>query len=142
MAAFWGLAGGMTVEALVLYTDIRHTREWNWRRPIPQGMVAYLISVILRVAAGAGLAAAAAGSGQVSGSLAAFGLGIAAPLVVEKLAETIPLHSASIVLNQGQASLTEISSAALSTLGPNPEQGFAAIVERESIDPAEVSDAD
>jgi len=54
-------------------------------------MIAYLISVVVRVGSGAFLAAAAAGSGQVSGSLAAFGLGAAAPLVVEKLSKTVPL---------------------------------------------------
>lgn len=90
-AGVWGLAGGLCVEALALYATIRGTRRWNWRRPIPQGLMAYLISVVVRVGSGAFLAAAAAGSGQVSGSLAAFGLGAAAPLVVEKLSKTVPL---------------------------------------------------
>jgi hypothetical protein len=93
VAAAWGLAGGLCVEALALYSSIRNTPKWSWRTPIPQGMVAYLISIAVRAGAGAALAAAAAGSGQVSGSLAAFGLGVAAPLVVEKLASAIPLTS-------------------------------------------------
>jgi hypothetical protein len=80
------------VEGLWLYSQIRSAEgHWSWRRPIPQGLAAYLISVFVRVGAGAGLAAAAAGSGQVSGTLAAFGLGVAAPLVVEKLAQVVPL---------------------------------------------------
>jgi hypothetical protein len=90
-AAGWGLVGGLCVEALALYSMIRTSRRWSWRKPIPQGLAAYLISVILRAGAGAGLAAAAAGSGQVSGPFAAFALGIAAPLVVEKLSRAIPL---------------------------------------------------
>lgn len=53
--------------------------------------MAYLVSVVIRVGLGAGLAAAATGSDQVSGSLAAFGIGVAAPLVLEKLAQTVPL---------------------------------------------------
>jgi hypothetical protein len=97
-AAAWGLAGGLCVEALALYSLIRNSRTWYWRRPIPQGLAAYLISVILRVAAGAGLAAAAAGSRQVSGTFAAFGLGIAAPLVVEKLSQLIPLTGTLAVI--------------------------------------------
>jgi len=59
---------------------------------MPQGLSAYLVSVTLRMAAGGILAAAAAGSQQVSGPFAAFGLGVAAPLVVEKLSRTIPLR--------------------------------------------------
>lgn len=90
-AAGWGLAGGLCVEAVALYAVIRNSSKWSWRRPIPQGAVAYLISVAARAGAGAGLAAAAAGSGQVVGTFAAFGLGVAAPLVVEKLARAIPL---------------------------------------------------
>lgn len=90
-AAGWGLAGGLCVEALALYAVIRNSSKWSWRKPIPQGAVAYLISVVARAGAGAGLAAAAAGSGQVVGTFAAFCLGVAAPLVVEKLARAIPL---------------------------------------------------
>jgi hypothetical protein len=90
-AAIWGLAGGLSVEALALYSRIHATPAWNWRHPIPQGLAAYLISVILRAGAGAALAGAAAGSHQVSGPFAAFALGVAAPLIVEKLSKTIPL---------------------------------------------------
>jgi hypothetical protein len=99
-AAGWGLSGGLCVEALALNSLIRTSRRWSWRRPIPQGFAAYLISVILRASAGAGLAAAAAGSGQVSGPFAAFALGVAAPLVVEKLSRAIPLTGTLTVPHQ------------------------------------------
>ena len=89
-AASWGLLGGLCVELLELYAHIRHTQKWNWREPIRLGITLYLISVVCRVGVGAVLAAAAAGSGQVSGTLAAFGLGVAAPLVIEKLARAVP----------------------------------------------------
>jgi len=95
-AATWGLAGSVCVEALELYSLIRHSRRWSWRKPIPQGLTAYIISVVLRAGAGAALAAAAAGSSQVSGTFAAFALGVAAPLVVEKLTRAVPL-SGSLV---------------------------------------------
>jgi hypothetical protein len=96
-AAAWGLTGGLVVEAQALYSMIRGEPSLSWRAPIPQGLASYLISVGLRVGVGAGLAAAAAGSGQVSGAFAAFGLGIAAPLVVEKLATGVPLTGVSTV---------------------------------------------
>lgn len=89
-AAVWGVLGGLCVELLELYGRIHRTPKWNWREPIPQGMIAYLISVTIRVGIGAVVAAAAAASGQVSGTLTAFGLGAAAPLVIEKLSRAVP----------------------------------------------------
>jgi hypothetical protein len=56
--------------------------------------------VVVRVGAGAGLAAAAAGSGQVSGTLAAFALGVATPLVIEKLSSTIALTGTDTITHQ------------------------------------------
>lgn len=91
-ATAWGLLGGLCVEALALHALIHKAEDWTWRKPIPQGLAAYLISVIVRSGAGAGLAAAAAGSGQVSGSFGALGLGVAAPLIVEKLSKAIPVN--------------------------------------------------
>jgi hypothetical protein len=91
-AAGWGLAGGLCVEALWLHTHIRGAKgHWSWRRPIPQGLTAYVISVVARVGVGGLVAAAAAGSGRVSSALVAFGLGVGAPLAVEKLAQAVPL---------------------------------------------------
>lgn len=95
-AAVWGLSGGVCVESLELYARIRRTPRWNWRQPIPQGMTAFVISVVIRVGVGAVLAAASASSGQVSSSLTAFGLGIGAPLVIEKLARAVPLTTAAV----------------------------------------------
>lgn len=94
-ATAWGLVGGLCVEALALHALIHKAKKWTLRKPIPQGLAAYLISVIVRAGVGAGLAAAAAGSGQVSGSFGAFGLGVAAPLIIEKLSRTIPVDDAS-----------------------------------------------
>ena len=90
--AGWGLAGGLCVEALWLHTQIRGAKgHWSWRRPIPQGLTAYVISIMARVGVGGLVAAAAAGSGRVSSALVAFGLGVGAPLAVEKLAQVVPL---------------------------------------------------
>src|SRR5690242_18810329 len=90
--AVWGLAGGLCVELLWLHTQIRKAKgHWSSRRPIPQGLTAYVISVVARVGVGGLVAAAAAGSGRVSSALVAFGLGVGAPLAVEKLAQAVPL---------------------------------------------------
>ena len=102
-AAAWGLAGGLCVEGLELYANIRHTPDWTWRTPIPQGLAAYVLSVLIRVVLGAVVTGATAGSHQVSGPLAAFGLGVAAPLVIEKLARAVPLGSESLDAQTTQA---------------------------------------
>lgn len=94
-AGAWGLAGALCVEAWELYRGIRHSPEWDWRAPIPQGLAAYLFSVAIRMLMGAVVAGAAAASDQVSGALAAVGLGIAAPLVIEKFAREVPLDGAT-----------------------------------------------
>jgi hypothetical protein len=90
-AAGWAVMGGLCVEALALLKLIKNDLQWSWRRPIPQGLTAYVISVMLRIGIGAGLAAAAADSHQVSGGFVAFGLGVGAPLILEKLASGVPL---------------------------------------------------
>ncbi|MFI0480054.1 hypothetical protein [Actinomadura sp. 9N215] len=91
LAALWGLAGGLCVEGLDLYARIHRGRGWSWRRPIPQGWVAFVLSVGIRSGVGAILAAATAASGQVEGAFAAFALGVGAPLVIERLARAVPV---------------------------------------------------
>ena len=102
-AAGWALAGGLCVEALELYAQIRRTPKWSWRTPIPQGLVAYLISVAIRAGVGATLGAAAASGKQVAGAFGAFGLGVAAPLVIEKLARIVPMRVSDPSIETGPA---------------------------------------
>jgi hypothetical protein len=94
-AAAWGLVGGLCVEALELYARIHRAVRWSWRRPVRQGLAGFVTAVCIRVGVGAAVAAAAAGSRQVSGPLAAFGLGVCAPLVVQRLARAVPLTDAA-----------------------------------------------
>jgi hypothetical protein len=101
VATGWGLAGGLCVEGLELYTSIRSAPNWNWRKPISQGLMAYLVSVMIRVGVGAVLAAASTGSGQVSGPLAALGLGTAAPVLIEKLARAYTVPAAGVTVDDG-----------------------------------------
>jgi len=89
-AALWGIAGGLCVEALELLTHIQgNARKWSWRRPIPQGLSAFIASTLIRVGVGAILAAA--NSSEITGALPALGLGVGAPLVIEKLARAAQL---------------------------------------------------
>lgn len=99
LAALWGLAGGMSVEGMQLYARIHRTPGWSWHRPIPQGLTAYLLSLLIRAGFSAGVTTAAAASDQVVGAFAMYGIGIAAPLVIEKLAKGVPLSLDSSTLD-------------------------------------------
>lgn len=88
----WGLIGGLSAEAMELYAVVHRTPKWSWKEPLPgTGTGAFIAAVIIRVSVGAVLASAFAGSHQVSGPLAAFTLGVAAPYVIQRLARAIPL---------------------------------------------------
>jgi hypothetical protein len=89
-AALWGLAGGACVELWTLHS-LTKQHAFSWKCPIPQGLSAYVTSVLTRVAIGAIVAAAAAAGDEVTGAWVAFGLGVAGPLVVQKLAGNVPL---------------------------------------------------
>jgi hypothetical protein len=92
--AMWGVIGGAVVEAYDLVAVARATRRWPWLalgKPAKKTTRAerwnafgvWFLATITRIAAGGGVAAAA--SSQVGGELAAFGLGVAGPLVLERI---------------------------------------------------------
>lgn len=75
------------MESLQVANAIRRCRGWPWRSPEEPGLGPLLVSILIRVSAGGGLAAAAGASNQISTVFAAFALGVTAPLVVEKLTQ-------------------------------------------------------
>jgi cytochrome c biogenesis protein CcdA len=89
-AALWGFAGGFCVELWNLQMLTREAR-FSWRCPIPQGLSAYLTAVATRLALGAIIAAAAAAGDEIRGVWIAFGLGVAAPVVLQRVAGDVPL---------------------------------------------------
>jgi hypothetical protein len=92
-AALWGLFGGFAVEGLDLYTAVRRFGRWPWRvrEPREAGPVAYAVAELVRLAIGGGLAAATAVSGQITSPAGALAVGVAAPLIVERLTRAVPL---------------------------------------------------
>ncbi len=88
--ALFGLLGGFLVEAVELRRAIQKTKGWPWRDPDEPSFGPWLTAILLRLAASAGLAFAAGAGEQVSGPFGALSIGIAAPLVIEKLASQIP----------------------------------------------------
>jgi hypothetical protein len=87
-SALWGLLGGFAVEGIEIAAMLRSTGNWPWR---PRKKAApFLASVVIRLAVGAALAAAVGATGP-TGPLSAFAVGVAAPLIIEKLAQQIPV---------------------------------------------------
>jgi hypothetical protein len=93
--AVWGLFGGFAVEGLEFTAAIRRGGRWPWQQPGEPGALPFAVSVIVRLAVGAGLAAAAGVADQISGPFGAVALGVAAPLVVEQLARQVSLTDSS-----------------------------------------------
>jgi hypothetical protein len=94
VGAMWGVLGGAVVEAYDTVAVARATRRWPWLDPGKpskettqterwNAFGVWLFAATVRVAAGGGVAAAA--SSQVIGELAAFGLGVAGPLALERI---------------------------------------------------------
>jgi hypothetical protein len=91
--ALWGLFGGFAVEGLDFYRAFKAGSPMPWRerqthgQRVPHGVL-YLVVTVIRLAIGGGLALAAAQSDQVTTPLAAVAVGVAAPLIVERLLMT------------------------------------------------------
>lgn len=99
--ALWGLFGGFAVEGLEFAAAIRKTGQWPWRLEDEPTFAMFMCSVVIRLAVGAGLAAAAGIAHQVNGPFGALAVGVAAPLVVEQLAD------AALVTPQGRSPAAE-----------------------------------
>ncbi|MGH3511184.1 MAG: hypothetical protein ACRDYB_04365 [Acidimicrobiales bacterium] len=92
-AAVWGLFGGFAVEGLDLYGAVRRRGCWPWRAHGPRevGATGYFVAELVRLLIGSGLASAFAESRQVTTAFGALAVGVAAPLIVERLTRAIPL---------------------------------------------------
>lgn len=106
VAGLWGLFGGFAVEGLELYAAYQRYRRWPWQRPGgggssttngadqepgEVGVWGYVVAEAIRLLIGAGLAWAAAATGQISGPLGALGVGAAAPTIIGQLMRAVPL---------------------------------------------------
>lgn len=92
--ALWGALGGLVVELYDIVAVARATRRWPWLDPDQSAAETtreerwnafgvWLFATMARVTAGS--VSAAATSGQVTGELAAFALGVAGPLALERI---------------------------------------------------------
>jgi len=65
-----------------------------------------LVSVLIRLTVGAGLALAAGWSDQVSGPVGALAIGVAAPLFVEQMARQLPAVVGEVRTSSGDGHAT------------------------------------
>ena len=91
--AGWGLFGAGAAEALVFRRAMIRVKSWPWNGADEPSASAYLIGFLISVVVGAGLAAAAATSHQISGPVGAVAIGIAAPRLIEELGRSAQLTS-------------------------------------------------
>jgi hypothetical protein len=119
--AFWGFFGGFAVDGLEFAGAIRRVGGWPWRQPGEPGLLPYAVSVAIRLVVGAGLAAAAGTTGQISGPFGALAVGVAAPLLIEQLARQIPLTTSTPSLPPPPSD--QSASTMSSQPGPNASTG-------------------
>lgn len=86
--ALWGTGGVVIVELLDWAGAIKRTGTFPWRNPKEPKLGPFLFSAAVRIAAAAFVTAGGALNGQVTTILAAAGVGIAAPVILEKLAKS------------------------------------------------------
>jgi hypothetical protein len=85
-AAAWGCLGAGAIEAWDLYVAIRTVKGFPWRKQGEVPPAPYLVSVLLRILLGVGLAIAFVSSGQADGPVGVMAIGIVAPKVLEQIA--------------------------------------------------------
>jgi hypothetical protein len=86
VAAVWGLVGAGAIEAWDLYGAIHRVKGFPWTVKGEVALTPYLVSVVLRVLLGVGMATAFVASGQADGPVGVVAIGIAAPKLLEQLA--------------------------------------------------------
>lgn len=102
--AVWGVFGGIAIDGIELVKVIRahggnlppDVRHWP-----------YWFAEFLRLAIGGGFAIALNDAGQINGAFGALAVGAAAPLIAEKLSQTLPLPEDSGLVGQREANRPE-----------------------------------
>lgn len=83
----WGMAGGFIVEAMEYWRSVRHTGRG---KPDKASWGAFIVAEVLRLLSGAIIAVALGRAGQISGEAGALAVGVAAPLIIDRMSQEIP----------------------------------------------------
>jgi hypothetical protein len=99
-AALWALLGSGVAEAVNLSASMRPVgprRRWRWPWSARADRPMVMVAVGLRLFVGCGLAAPLGASGQLPTPFSAFLAGLAAPLIVARIFQAIPVADAEPV---------------------------------------------
>lgn len=100
--ALWGLVGG-AVNRGVLFLEASHrVKGWPFTRPYGTGGGVYAVSIIIHLGIAAATAAALSTTMIVTSGFIAFGTGVAAPVVVKKVARHVEGLIPSSQVSSGQ----------------------------------------
>lgn len=94
--AMWGLFGSAAVELLQFSAAIRRNGTWPWKLPGEPTFLMFLTSFVIRVGAGVGLACSMGAGGQITGPFGAIVASVAAPKILEQLAESAHLNAVPV----------------------------------------------
>jgi hypothetical protein len=92
--AVWGLFGDFDIDGSEFTGAVRRVGGWPWHQFGEPGLLPLAVPVLIRLAVSTGHAAAAGATGQVSGPFGALPVGVAAPPLIEQLAQYVPLTAA------------------------------------------------
>jgi len=83
--ARWGIFGALAIEGADTFGVIRRTGKLPWTAKQGPTAKVYSFSVAIRLGLGAVLAVVLGASNQLTGPLAAFTVGLAAPVFIERI---------------------------------------------------------
>ncbi|MFJ9554420.1 hypothetical protein ACIRPH_11425 [Nocardiopsis sp. NPDC101807] len=83
--ALWGLLGAAAVEGSEAFAVMRRTHAPPWRHKEGPAPTVFAWSVVIRLFLGAIVASVMGESGAVANAVGAFGVGLAAPVLIEKM---------------------------------------------------------
>jgi hypothetical protein len=84
--ALWGLVGAAVNRALIFLEATQRAKGWPWVQPDGPGGGVYTVSIVLHLAIATATTAALATTAIITNGFVAFGMGVAAPVVVKKAA--------------------------------------------------------
>ena len=85
----WGLFGGVLVAGLDFVAVVGRIGDWPWRARKKLRAGPYAAATLVRISLGGGLALAAGQSALITNPVAAIGVGVATPLIVDKLGQAV-----------------------------------------------------
>jgi hypothetical protein len=103
--ALWGVLGAIANRGVIFLEATRRVKGWPWARPLGPGGGVYAVSIFVHLGIAATASAALSTMLRGTSDFVAFGIGVAAPVVVKKAGQyaesLLPLPGTSRSLSRG-----------------------------------------